>query len=203
MPTVVNVWDPLVRIIHWLLLLLFCLSYITGEQDHWLHIYSGYSIFMLISVRLVWGFFGSKYARFSDFIYSPSAIIHYLKGLRSANNERFIGHNPAGGVMIVALLSTLFLTTLSGMKLYAIEEGLGPFSISEEVTAQSANLTSEQKKEQREKQEAFWEETHEIAVKLMLLLIILHVIGVFISSRHHNENLTKSMFNGKKLIHKQ
>jgi cytochrome b len=66
---------------------------------------------------------GSKYARFKNFVYSPRNVMAYLKSIVTGNPKRFLGHNPAGGIMVLALLSALGTTTLSGMKLYAIEEG--------------------------------------------------------------------------------
>ena len=91
----IYVWDRFVRIFHWLLVAFFCISYLTGEEEHWIHTYSGYAIFTLISLRVIWGFIGSKHARFADFIYSPGSIVRYLASLTTASPKRYRGHNPA------------------------------------------------------------------------------------------------------------
>jgi len=205
----VYVWDRFVRIFHWSLVALFITSYVSGEEEHWIHSYSGYTIFTLVSLRIVWGFIGSQHARFKDFVRSPLTVLGYLKSMVSGSPKRYLGHNPAGGAMILGLLATLLVTTLSGMKLYAIEEGKGPFAqqISTAViaTAYASNdeyeakeYQSEEHEHEESEEEEFWEEIHEAAVSLMLLLILLHVIGVVVSSRQHNELLVKSMITGYK-----
>lgn len=200
----IYVWDLFVRLCHWALVGLFIISYITGEEEHWIHSYSGYAIFALITLRVIWGFIGSRYARFKSFVHAPATIISYLKSMVSGSPKRYLGHNPAGGAMIVALLAALFLTTLSGMKLYAIEEGKGPFaqgvpvSIVSQAYADSDHEEHDEEYEEENEAEEFWEEIHETSVNIMLLLITLHVIGVLISSKQHNEILVKSMVTGYK-----
>jgi len=212
----VYVWDKFIRLFHWLLLILFCTSYLTGEEEHWLHPYSGYGIFTLVCLRIVWGITGSRYARFTDFVRSPKVVISYLKSIFSGSPKRYLGHNPAGGIMIVMLLASLLLTTLSGMKLYAIEEGKGPFAYITQMEAKTSipavayddshhnehDEISEhhQEHEEESEEEEFWEEVHEAAVNFMLLLIVLHVLGVFVASRQHGEKLIKSMFTGYKKV---
>ena len=210
----VYVWDLFVRCFHWSLVALFLTSYLTGEDEHWLHSYSGYAIFILVSLRILWGFVGSQYARFKEFVYSPSTILGYLKSIVSGSPKRFLGHNPAGGAMVLALLLSLVMVTVSGMKLYAIEEGKGPFAQEMSVGVVSVAYADDDKYEsddehhsnrgyyesddQDEETEEFWEEIHEVFVNLMLLLILLHVIGVFVASRQHDEALVKSMITGYK-----
>ena len=93
----IRVWDPLVRIFHWSLVLAFTVAYVTGDDENSVHVYAGYAVLGLISFRVFWGLVGSKYALFSDFIYSPTTVFRYLKGLFSCNPKHYIGHNPAGG----------------------------------------------------------------------------------------------------------
>ena len=86
----VYVWDPLVRFFHWTLVLAFIIAYLTGDDESTLHVYSGYYIFGLTAVRFLWGLVGTRYARFSNFIYYPSAALDYLKSLvamRSGGSE--------------------------------------------------------------------------------------------------------------------
>ena len=196
-----RVWDLFIRIFHWSLVGLVAISYLSGEFEFEIHSYSGYAIFSLVLLRVTWGFVGSKYARFKNFVYSPSNVIAYLKSIVTGNPKRFLGHNPAGGVMVLALLTVLGTTTLSGMKLYAIEEGEGPFasnvhiSLVNQVFADSDN--DEPHEEEKESKE-FWEEIHETSINLLMLLILLHVLGVVLTSKQHKENLARSMITGDK-----
>ena len=207
MSNVIRVWDPLVRIFHWGLVLAFVVAYLSGDEENSVHIYSGYVVAGLIAFRLVWGGIGTRYARFSNFIYSPRAVIGYLKGLLAGRPQHYTGHNPAGGWMIVALLVTLAVVTVSGLKVYAIEEGLGPLagdtpsvSLISQAHADSDDDDHGKHKKGRneEDEEEFWEEIHEASSNFMLLLIVLHVAGVVVAGRLHGESLVKAMITGKK-----
>jgi len=102
--------------------------------------------------------------------------------------------------MVLALLATLLVVTLSGLKVYAIEEGQGPFASSSANLAPVglAHAEEEQNDSDDEADEEFWEEIHEASSNFMLLLIAVHVLGVVIAGRVHKENLVKAMFTGKK-----
>ncbi len=202
----IRVWDPLIRLFHWGLVVTFFIAYFTGEEESDLHIYSGYIVLGLISFRLIWGFIGTKHARFGDFLTTPTTVMTYLKGLAD-KPKRYIGHNPAGGWMIIIMLVTLFVVSWSGLKIYAIEEGLGPLAgdvpaLAIINTAYADDDEHEDEDEEEDFWEEFWEEIHEISSNFMLLLIALHVAGVFVSGRLHNENLAKAMLTGKKKIDK-
>ncbi len=122
------VWDPLIRIFHWSLVLAFIIAYFTGDEENALHVYSGYYILGLLAFRLFWGLVGSKYARFSSFTFAPSAVMKYLSSLFSKNSyKHYIGHNPAGSWMVIIMLVSLFITGFSGLKLQAAE-GEGPLA---------------------------------------------------------------------------
>ncbi|MDX1693703.1 MAG: cytochrome b/b6 domain-containing protein [Ketobacteraceae bacterium] len=193
------VWDRFVRVFHWTLVVLFCTSYLTGDEVEWLHVYSGYSIALLILARTVWGFVGTSHARFKDFLYSPRDAVGYLKSLANGNPRHYLGHNPAGAMMVFALLIGLFLTTLSGMKLYAVEEGKGPLAQQIQLVDSAYADADEDEHEHRETEgEDFWEEVHEFAVNFMVLLVMIHILGVVISSRAHHEALIKAMITGYK-----
>ncbi|UAA39038.1 cytochrome b/b6 domain-containing protein [Paraneptunicella aestuarii] len=198
----VKVWDLPVRIFHWALVAAFVFSYITGEEDTTLHSYSGYFITGLVIFRIVWGLIGSHYARFSEFLYSPRTVLNYIHDMRAGKGKRYLGHNPAGGYMIVAMLMTLSVVVLSGMKLYAEEEGKGPFAqnnvISMQVIATARASDDDDEKEHGEHEDEFWEEVHETAVNFMILLVLLHIGGVVMSGKKHDENLVSAMISGKK-----
>jgi cytochrome b len=178
----IPVWDPAVRLIHWTLAGAFLIAYVT--EDHWepLHVNAGYLIGILIVLRLLWGLVGPKHARFSDFVRSPRDVMSYVSDAIRLKAPRFIGHNPAGGAMVVALLISLTLTVVSGIALYGTTDFAGPLA-----GVWRGELAADVS-----------EETHEIAANLTLFLVVLHLGGVLLSSLEHGENLVKSMINGRK-----
>lgn len=124
---VVKVWDPIVRIGHWTLVIAFFTAYLTEDDLLTQHTWAGYSVAAIVFFRIIWGFIGGRYAKFSQFMYRPSIIIQYLKNLLTGKPQHYVGHNPAGGVMVIALLFSLMITAISGMKLYAVEENKRAF----------------------------------------------------------------------------
>ena len=179
----VKVWDPLVRVFHWSLVLSFTLAYASGEDWKDLHVITGYVVGGLIAFRLLWGLVGSRHARFSDFVYRPSTVIGYLKQLRSLHAPRYLGHNPAGGAMIVLLLLCLTATVLTGLGLYAADDGAGPL----------AGLIP-----LSHAWEDVFKEVHEFFANFTLLLVFAHLAGVAVSSLLHKENLVRAMITGRK-----
>lgn len=179
----IKVWDLLVRIFHWTLVSAFAIAFITEDELLDLHVYAGYTVLGLLAFRLVWGFVGSRHAKFSDFVKGPSAALSYLKEMLSHRAKRYLGHNPAGGMMIVALLVSLLITSLSGLAAYGVE-GFGPLA-------------------PWFHQIGFWndnwlEEIHEFFANFTLLLVIGHLAGVAFGSLLHQENLVRAMFTGRK-----
>ncbi|MCG8055146.1 MAG: cytochrome b/b6 domain-containing protein [Candidatus Thiodiazotropha endolucinida] len=179
----IKVWDPFVRLFHWSLVGAFAICWMT--EDEWMdpHVYAGYALAALVLVRVVWGVIGTRYARFSDFVKSPSKVLVYLKDLLSFKAKRFIGHNPAGGAMIVILMFCLLLTVLTGMLAYGAE-GLGPLA---EPLFSNSPYGGE-----------LYEEIHEVFANLTLGLVAIHLTGVLVGSLLHQENLVRSMFTGTK-----
>ncbi|HHJ36481.1 MAG TPA: cytochrome B [Gammaproteobacteria bacterium] len=200
----IRVWDPLVRIFHWSLVLAFSIAYLSGDEENDLHIYAGYVVLGLLVFRVIWGVIGSRHARFSDFVYPPHQVIGYLKDFVWGRPRRYLGHNPAGGAMIIALLLSLIIVSYSGLKVYAIEEGEGLLALqTTEVTfIKSAYADDDDEHEYEghgdEEGEEFWEEIHEASANFVLFLVLLHIAGVVISGRLHDENLIKAMITGTK-----
>ena len=199
----VKVWDIFVRLFHWSLVLFFTLAYLTGEGElETLHAWFGYIIGALISLRIIWGFIGTKYARFSNFVYRPSNIKAYLQSLVTRHPKHYLGHNPAGGAMVVVMLLVLALVTWTGLETYAAE-GKGPLAtMSLEISVAHAD-DGEQGDWSRASGSDFWEEIHEFSANLMLLLIFVHIAGVLASSLLHGENLPRAMVSGRKTIQNQ
>lgn len=211
----IYVWDPLVRVFHWTLMLAFVVAYLTGDEENAIHIYSGYYILGLLAFRVLWGFIGTKYARFTSFTFSPVAVVSYLSSLFSKDSgEKYIGHNPAGSWMVIIMLISLLATGFSGLKVYGAE-GYGPLA----QTSHAINFTPQQKdtglikvsryerdhdEENENEQEGhgdseeFWEEIHEFFANFSVLLVILHILGVMLSSNKHGQNLVRAMIIGYK-----
>ncbi len=199
----VRVWDPLIRIGHWVLVAAFATAYLTEGEPQWLHSFAGYAIAVTVAIRIVWGFVGPRRARFSDFVTGPRRVLTYLHDLITGRSERHIGHSPAGGAMTIALLFALAMTALSGMANLAVEEGQGP--LAGIVTAQSLPtwLAEEGDGDEYESGEhgegkEIIKEVHEFFANGTLLLIFLHLAGVLWASRAHGENLVRAMITGRK-----
>lgn len=212
----VKVWNIAIRIFHWTLVGCFALAFISSENIPKLHIIFGYSVLALLIFRIFYGFVGTQYARFSDFLYTPAEIAAYLKGLLIGRPKHYFGHNPAGGLMIVVLLLSLLSLTLTGLKAYGIK-GHGPLAKHEISFVSKAFADSDEKGEsenhkrrsrsgkdfsaagENEKDE-FWEEVHETIAYFTLFLVSIHIAGALVSSIMHRENLIKAMITGRKQV---
>jgi cytochrome b len=195
----VLVWDPAVRVGHWLLVVLFAIVYLTAEEEsgstNVLHVWGGYAIGVIVVLRILWGFAGPQYARFSSFVCGPAASLRYLVDLVGGHARRYLGHSPAGGAMVIALLAFLAATVATGVVAYG-ERGQGPLAAdgAAVVTRAKAEEGSEGKKEK----ESLVGEAHGALANITLGLIILHVLGVGLASYAHRENLVAAMVSGRK-----
>lgn len=180
----IRVWDPLVRFFHWSLASAFLIAFITEDDFMTVHSWAGYLILSLLVVRLLWGFVGTRHARFSDFVYRPSTIKTFLKDTLRLRAKRYIGHNPAGGAMVILLMLSLLITAGSGMLLFGASEQSGPLA---QWFAQSGSAWADP-----------LEEVHEFFANFTLLLVVIHVVGVVVESLIHRENLVSAMISGFK-----
>lgn len=169
-PATVRVWDLMVRIFHWSLMASFTAAYISADEWERVHIKIGYIVAGLVASRAIWGLIGSKNARFTDFIYRPSTVLGFLRDSIAMKAKRYIGHNPAGGAMVIALLVAITAISTTGYMM-----GMDAYWGQEWV-----------------------EDTHKVIVYMTLGLVALHVVGVLLASVEHKENLIKSMITGKK-----
>ncbi len=193
--TTVPVWDPLVRIGHWLIVAAFFTAYIGGEEFPGKHVLAGYVLAGVLLLRIAWGFVGSRHARFSDFLRSPAATLRYLRDMLGRRERRYLGHNPAGAAMIVALILSISVTGAAGLMTYAIKGEKGPLA---GWVAPAVEPVQPDGSKGRDPRVRFWKEVHEVGGKLALLLVVLHVGGVLYASRSHRENLVKAMLTGRK-----
>lgn len=182
------VWDLALRIFHWLLVVSFTVAYaFTSEGESLnLHLLMGYTVVGLLLFRLIWGFVGSKYARFRQFIFPASQLIQHVKGLLHGQGRPTTGHNPAGSAMVFSLLLLLLAIVLSGMMLDGIQRQ-GPLS----ALMWDIPYTWE----------PLLQTIHGILADLTVAMVVLHVTGAIVESYLLGENLIVAMFTGRKQYH--
>jgi cytochrome b len=166
----IKVWDPLVRLFHWSAVACVATAWLTAEDFRSAHEWAGYAVVGLVTIRSVWGLAGSRYARFSQFVRGPGAVFDYGKKALAGHAPRYLGHNPAGGWMVLALMLTLVALGVTGWMM-TIDAFFGNDSI---------------------------EGAHELLANGLLLLIGVHVSGVLITGYKHSENLVRAMVTGTK-----
>ena len=189
------VWDPIVRCGHWALVVLFALAYLSAEEGdpRGLHTWTGYVVGLIVVLRVLWGFVGSRHARFSDFAYSPKAVLRHARDLLRGRARRYMGHSPAGGVMVIALLLCLAATVGTGLVAYderGVVAGLNAIVV--------APNDGHQRIGDRERAESIVGELHSTLANVTLALVIIHVVGVGLASVLHRENLIAAMIDGRK-----
>jgi cytochrome b len=193
------VWDPLVRVFHWGLVAAFATAWLTADELQPVHEIAGYTVAGLVAFRLVWGFAGSRYARFAQFLKGPGATLSYLGDMAHGKERRYLGHNPAGAAMIVALLVTLSGTAFTG---WLMEEpgrvAMLPDLPSIVAPAWADDDGDDHAYGEGGEAEGPLKELHETLANLLLLLAALHVGGVVLASFRHRENLARAMVTGDK-----
>jgi cytochrome b len=166
----IQVWDVPTRVFHWLLVLSFGGAFLTSESERYrdIHVMLGYTVLGLIAFRLLWGFFGTRHARFDSFLFRPGEVVAYVSALARGRAEHYAGHNPAGSVAIWLLLALAIASGATGVLLF---QDLGGDAM---------------------------EELHEALSFAMLAVVAVHVAGVVVSSLMHRENLVRAMITGFK-----
>ena len=180
----VRVWDLPVRLFHWLLVLLFVFMFFTGKSgSDWMewHMRAGYAVLALVLFRVLWGFAGSTYARFSSFLAGPSACIRFAKKLLARAPAPHAGHNPLGGWMVLALLLALLFQ--AGVGLFANDDLLSEGPLASLVSKATSDRLST---------------LHSWNFNLLLLLAGVHLVAVLYHAGFMKENLIGAMFTGVK-----
>ncbi|WP_257168502.1 cytochrome b/b6 domain-containing protein [Bradyrhizobium sp. SRS-191] len=168
----VLVWDLPLRLWHWLLAVLVLVAWITPNVYDGLHRLAGYAILGLLAFRLIWGVLGTRHSRFRSLRARLRATPSYLWNLRRGKTGRYLGLNPAGTAMQLALLLVLIVSAVTGAM---------------QVTVRFFGV--------------WWvEDTHEVTSYLLIPLVVLHVLGVVLVSRLQRENLARAMLTGRKLL---
>jgi cytochrome b len=169
-PPRVRVWDPFVRIFHWALAAAFLVAYFSHGGYLAVHRWAGYAITALVVLRVIWGFVGTPHARFADFVTGPRELSRYLGLLLRGREPRHIGHNPAGGAMIVVMLGLLAALCGTGFV-----------------------LDTPQFRDDRD-----FKQVHDLLTDATVVCIVLHLAGVAHASWRHRENLVGGMITGRK-----
>ena len=168
----VAVWDLPLRLWHWALAVSVLTAWFTPTVHDNLHRIVGYTVIGLLVFRLLWGFWGGRYSRFRVIGVRLRAAPSYLLNLRRGITGRYIGLNPAGTLMLVALLLSLGISAITG----ALSVTVPFFGV-------------------------WWiEDTHAIASDVAIVLVVLHVVGVVLMSMLQRENLIRAMITGRKRI---
>lgn len=180
------IWDIPTRLFHWLLAIGFGLQWLTGEfLDDFIdwHFYIGYSMLGLVIFRIIWGFIGTQYAQFSQFLSSPRKALRYAKSLHTRQSPVYAGHNPLGGWVVMLMLLLIGLQAISG--LFVTDEifSEGPY-----YTAVNTSVKDVM---------AF---VHFNLFNLLLVVVGLHITAVFVYQCYKKQNLISAMFNGKKRV---
>lgn len=178
------VWDVPVRLFHWLAAVLVAAAYVTLKLN-WMawHIRFGEALLALVIARLLWGCFGSETARFRSFIASPAVALRHLRRLLRREPDVQVGHNPAGGWMVLLLLALLLVETLSG--LYVNNEIADQGPLSELVPAWLANAISA---------------LHGLAWDALLAAVALHVLVIGLYAAVKGHDLLRPMITGYKQL---
>jgi cytochrome b len=178
------VWDLPVRVMHWGIVAAGVGSYVTQEllDDAFrYHVWCGYTMLVLVTTRILWGFVGSRHARFSSFLRSPRAVWRYARSLARPPHEIHAGHNPLGGWMVIVLLGLICAQALSG--LFANDEIAETGPLFGYVSVATSDELSD---------------LHEDLFDWLLAAAGLHVTAVFMYLIVRRENLITPMLTGRK-----
>jgi len=180
----VLVWDAPVRLFHWLVVVLVTAAYVTLKLN-WIdwHVRIGETLLALVIFRLLWGCFGSETARFRSFVASPAAAVRHLSHLLRREPDVQVGHNAAGGWMVLLLLALLLIETLSGLYVNNDIADEGP--LSEWVPAWLANAIAT---------------LHALVWDVLVAAVALHVAVIALYAIVKGHNLLRPMLSGYKLL---
>lgn len=181
----VRVWDIGVRVFHWALVILVVTAFVTakiGGNAITYHAWCGYAILTLLVFRVIWGFVGGTHARFTDFVRGPGAVIGYLRTMSSKSRHgKFAGHNPMGGLSVLAMLAVLLFQAGSGL------------FVNDDIAFEGP-LYKWAGKELSDRLMGW----HHFNEKIILLLVVVHVAAIVFYKVFHKENLVTPMITGRK-----
>jgi cytochrome b len=166
----VRVWDAAVRLLHWALAAAVAAGWLTTLAFGDWHQRVGYAAMAIVACRIVWGAIGPRHARLAGFVRGPRAVWRYVRRLRAGDEPRHLGHNPLGACMVVAFFACIGALALTGF-LYTTDRFWGDETV---------------------------ERVHVALAWTIVVLAVVHVLGVWVASVRHRENLIAAMLHGKK-----
>lgn len=165
-----QVWDRFVRIFHWTLVLCVLSNFFVFDDGKDIHQWTGYLAVSLVSLRIVWGFIGSKHARFSDFFPTPTRLLGHVKAFKSGAHDSHLGHNPLGALMMLTLICVVLCLGITGW-MQTLDAFWG---------------------------EEWLQNTHAFIADSLIALATVHAIAAILMGRLERTRLIKAMFTGKK-----
>jgi cytochrome b len=183
----IKVWDLPVRLFHWAIVVLIVCAWATQEWDHmrW-HVWVGYTILTLLLFRLAWGFVGSDTARFARFLRSPVAGLRHLAHLHRREADREIGHNAAGGWMVLVMLALIGVQAGTGLFANDLDDG-------GETAGPLMHLVDRDRSD-------WFGHIHALNFTLIEWVIVLHVVAIVLYAVLKRQNLVRPMVTGTKLM---
>lgn len=180
--SLVKVWDLVVRLGHWLLVVSFFVIYLRSRKFP-IHAYAGYLMTLLLVVRIFWGFFGSEAARFRSFLFGPREMVAYTRDTLNGHARYYTSHNPLGAAMVFTLLPLLLANCLTGLLIYSAGQQLGPFGASIPADWEDALIP-----------------LHHVLGHLLAVLAVIHIVGTLWAGWLHRENYILAMMSGLKRV---
>ena len=168
----VLVWDPLVRLIHWGVVSMVLINAAIVAKDSPIHLWAGYTMLVLVAVRLLWGIMGTRFARFTAFPPNPFRALSYLRAIRQGDKTVHLSHNPLGALMVYNIWTTLLLIGATGFMMGTVSF----FGV------------------------AWVEQVHELAYDWLLISIAAHIVGVIFDTWRSGVPLVQAMLHGRKRI---
>ncbi|BDI03815.1 cytochrome b/b6 domain-containing protein [Sphaerotilus microaerophilus] len=166
----IRVWDRFVRVFHWSLVSCVLVNYFLVDDGETLHQWIGYAASALVVMRIVWGFIGSRYARFADFFPTPARLRRHVQAIRAGRADTHPGHNPLGALMMLALMALVLALAVTGF-MQTLDAFWG---------------------------EEWLQELHEVIASALILLATLHAAAAIVMGRIERTNLVAAMITGVK-----
>lgn len=185
-------WDPVVKLTHWSIVAAVLANGVFTEGGSWPHIWVGYALAGMLALRLLWGLVGPREARFSAFPPSLRRARAHIREIKAGKVHDQPSHNPLGALMVYAIWGTLGIIIASGIAM----AGLPPKAVTHEHHA--VEQAAPHDGEEREGEENPLGETHEAAVNLLYVLIVLHLGGVIFETRRSGRGLVLAMLPGRR-----
>lgn len=192
-------WDPVVKVTHWSIVVAILANALVTEEGSGAHIWVGYALVAILSLRLLWGLIGPAEARFSAFPPSPRRALGHLRDIRVGKKEVHRSHNPLGALMVYTIWSMLGVIIASGIAMAGppstafLNRAERSGEINPQAVVEQGDHDDGEAAKGAEGEESVWEEAHETAVNLLYALIALHIAGVIFETRRSGRETLLAM----------